>query len=42
MPNINKQIYNKINSGLLILLGIDKKDESSDIKYLIDKITHHK
>ena len=38
--HINKEIYNKINSGLLVLLGIDKNDKLSDIKYLVDKIIH--
>ena len=38
--HINKEVYNKINSGLLVLLGIDKNDKLSDIKYLVDKIIH--
>ena len=36
--HINNQIYNQINKGLLILLGIGKNDDIKDIQYLIDKI----
>ena len=35
---IGQQLYNKINNGLLILLGIDKEDQLKDIEYLINKI----
>ena len=38
--HINKQIYNNINRGLLIFLGIKKNDSLKDINYLIDKIIH--
>ena len=36
--HINKQIYNNINKGLLIFLGIKQNDSLKDINYLIDKI----
>ena len=35
---INKKEYNKINNGLLILIGISKHDTEEDIKYLVNKI----
>ena len=35
---INEKIYNKINKGLLIFLGISQDDTKEDIKYLINKI----
>ena len=36
--HINQKIYSKINTGLLVLLGISKKDTSEDIDYIIKKI----
>ena len=35
---IDKKEYNKINNGLLILIGIGKNDTEEDIKYLVNKI----
>ena len=35
---IDKKEYNKINNGLLILIGIGKNDTEDDIKYLVNKI----
>ena len=35
---INQKKYDKINEGLLILLGIAKHDTEKDIEYLINKI----
>ena len=37
--SINNKKYNKINKGLLVLLGIDKDDSEQDINYLIHKVT---
>jgi len=37
---INQKIYDKINDGILILLGINKDDKLNDIDYLINKIMH--
>ena len=37
---INQKIYDKINDGILILLGINKDDRLNDIDYLINKIMH--
>ena len=37
--SINNKKYNKINKGLLILLGVSKDDSIKDINYLIHKIT---
>ena len=36
--SINNKKYNKINKGLLILLGVSKDDSIKDINYLIHKI----
>lgn len=36
--HINQKIYSTINTGLLVLLGISKKDTSEDIDYIIKKI----
>ena len=37
---IKQKIYNKINQGLLIFLGIQNDDSIKDIDYLINKIIH--
>ena len=37
---INQKLHQKINQGLLVLLGINKEDSHQDIDYLIDKIIH--
>ena len=37
--SINNKKYNKINKGLLVLLGVSKDDSIKDINYLIHKIT---
>ena len=37
--SINNKTYNKINRGLLVLLGIDKDDSEQDLDYLIHKVT---
>ena len=36
---INQKIYNEINQGLLVLLGVNQNDTEKDIDYLIKKIT---
>ena len=38
--HIKKKLYNGINKGLLIFLGIENNDSIRDIDYLIDKIIH--
>ena len=38
--NVNNKIINEINDGMLILLGIEKKDSETDVNYLINKIIH--
>tara|TARA_B100001029_G_scaffold179304_1_gene188334 strand:+ start:2360 stop:2806 length:447 start_codon:yes stop_codon:yes gene_type:complete len=38
--NVNNKIINEINDGMLILLGIEKKDNETDVNYLINKIIH--
>ena len=35
---INNEIYNQINNGLLVLVGIHKNDNLNDIEYLINKL----
>ena len=35
---INKEVYNSINAGLVILLGITEGDNQDDIDWLIKKI----
>lgn len=37
---INKQVYSQIGSGLLVLLGIHKEDDASQITWLINKLVH--
>jgi len=36
---INKNLYSKINKGILIFLGINNSDNIEDINYLCKKIT---
>lgn len=36
--SIDNSIYSKIGNGLLVLLGIEDADDSSDIKWLVEKI----
>ena len=38
--HINQKMYNNINKGLVIFLGIHENDTINDIQYLIDKIFH--
>ena len=38
--HINQKMYNNINKGLVIFLGIHEDDTINDIHYLIDKIIH--
>ncbi len=35
---INTQVYSSINSGLLVLLGIEEQDEMKDADWLIQKL----
>ncbi|MFW5985421.1 MAG: D-aminoacyl-tRNA deacylase [Halanaerobiaceae bacterium] len=35
---VEKQVIGKIESGLLVFLGIGKGDDMEDVKYLVDKI----
>lgn len=35
---VNKEIVGKIDSGLLLLVGIDENDEKSDADWLVQKI----
>jgi D-tyrosyl-tRNA(Tyr) deacylase len=37
---IQKALYSEIGPGLLVLLGIHKDDDSSQIKWLINKLVH--
>ena len=37
--SINNKMYNKINKGLLIFVGIHKNDTINDVDYLIKKST---
>tara|TARA_B100001029_G_C14928997_1_gene376481 strand:+ start:82 stop:543 length:462 start_codon:yes stop_codon:yes gene_type:complete len=37
---VNNKIHNSINSGLLILCGIQADDNNEDIDYLVNKITN--
>ena len=37
---INNKIYNEINNGLMILVGFTEGDTSSDIDYIIKKVTN--
>src|SRR5262245_12973755 len=37
---IEKQIYSEIGMGLLVLLGIHKDDDASQMKWLINKLIH--
>jgi D-aminoacyl-tRNA deacylase len=37
---INKQVYSQIGPGLLVLLGIHKEDDASQIKWLVNKLVH--
>ena len=37
---VDAEIVGKINEGLLILLGVDKKDSDEDLRYLYEKITN--
>jgi len=36
--SIDNKVYSKIGKGLLVLLGIEEADDSSDIKWLVEKI----
>ena len=38
--HINQKMYNNINKGLVIFLGIHEDDTINDVNYLIDKILH--
>jgi D-tyrosyl-tRNA(Tyr) deacylase len=37
---VEKQTVGEISAGLLVLLGVGTKDQSSDADYLADKIVH--
>lgn len=37
---INGEIVGHINRGLVVLLGINHRDDKDDVDYLIDKIVH--
>lgn len=37
---IQKQLYSEIGPGLLVLLGIHKEDDASQIKWLVNKLVH--
>ncbi len=37
---IDKEIHSQIDSGLVILLGINNDDTSKDVKYLAEKISN--
>ena len=37
---IDKQIYSQIGPGLLVLLGIHRQDDATQIKWLVDKLIH--
>lgn len=38
--SIQKQLYSQIGPGLLVLLGIHKEDNDSQIKWLVNKLVH--
>ena len=37
---INKEIYNSINNGFMILVGFTENDNSTDIDYIVKKIVN--
>lgn len=37
--SVDGELYSKINQGLLVFLGVSNEDDTSDIDYLIRKIT---
>jgi D-aminoacyl-tRNA deacylase len=37
---IQKQVYSEIGPGLLVLLGIHKEDDASQIQWLVNKLIH--
>lgn len=37
---IDNKIYNSINNGLLVLVGFTEGDNSSDIDYIVKKVTN--
>ena len=37
---INNKVHNSINSGLLVLCGIETNDGEEDIDYLVNKLTY--
>ena len=37
---INNKVHNSINSGLLVLCGIETNDGEEDIDYLVNKLTN--
>lgn len=37
---IEKKLYSEIGPGLLVLLGIHKDDQASQIKWLVNKLVH--
>ena len=37
---IDNKVYNEINNGLMILVGFTEGDSSSDIDYLVKKVTN--
>ena len=38
--SINGKIYNEIKNGLMILVGFTEGDDSSDIDYIVKKVTN--
>jgi D-tyrosyl-tRNA(Tyr) deacylase len=38
--SIQQEIYNEINQGLVVLLGIEENDNNEDIEWLSGKISH--
>ena len=38
---VDKKLYGKIQKGIVIFLGIAKKDSEKDVKYLVDLIDSH-
>ena len=37
---IDNSVYSKINEGLLLLLGVARGDDASDVSYLVDKVSN--
>ena len=37
---IDNKLYSQINAGMLLFLGIHKKDTKKDVEYLVKKIIY--